>query len=179
MATEVKIPNVGESITSANVARWHKQDGESVSKGETVLTIETDKVSNDLEADVAGTLKILVQEGEEVAIGSVVATIEAGDAAPAASAPAVEAEPEVALAASADEGKQIEIKVPAAGESITSANIGQWHISNGANVTKGDVLVTLETDKVSNELEADDNGVVTIIIPEGEEVEIGLSLIHI
>lgn len=173
MATEVKIPNVGESITSANVARWHKQDGESVSKGETVLTIETDKVSNDLEADVAGTLKILVQEGEEVAIGSVVATIEAGDAAPAASAPAVEAEPEVALAASADEGKQIEIKVPAAGESITSANIGQWHISNGANVTKGDVLVTLETDKVSNELEADDNGVVTIIIPEGEEVEIG------
>ena len=76
MATEVKIPNVGESITSANVARWHKQDGDSVAKGETVLTIETDKVSNDLDADSAGILKILVQEGEEVAIGTVVATIE-------------------------------------------------------------------------------------------------------
>ena len=78
MATEIKIPNVGESITSANVAHWHKQNGEAVTKGETVLTIETDKVSNDLEADAAGVLKILVQEGEEVAIGTVVGIIEEG-----------------------------------------------------------------------------------------------------
>ena len=81
MATEVKIPNVGESITSANVARWHMQDGAAVAKGETVLTIETDKVSNDLEAGEAGTLKILVHEGEEVAIGTVVGLIEVSTAA--------------------------------------------------------------------------------------------------
>lgn len=177
MATEVKIPNVGESITSANVARWHKQDGESVSKGETVLTIETDKVSNDLEADAAGTLKILAQEGEEVAIGSVVATIEEGTAepqesAPAESVPAPAATP-VAPTASASEGKVIEIKVPAAGESITSANIGRWHVTNGASVAKGESLVTLETDKVSNELEADENGTINIVVAEGEEVGIG------
>ena len=78
MATEVKIPNVGESITSANVAQWHKTNGESVNKGETILTIETDKVSNEIEADVSGTLNILVQEGEEVAIGTVVANITEG-----------------------------------------------------------------------------------------------------
>ena len=177
MATEVKIPNVGESITSANVARWHKQDGESVSKGDTVLTIETDKVSNDLEAEASGTLRILVQEGEEVAIGSVVANIEEGAAAPQEVAPAPVSEPvaasaRVAEAPSAD-AKVIDIKVPAAGESITSANIGRWHIANGASVAKGDVLVTLETDKVSNELEADESGVLNIMIPEGEEVEIG------
>ena len=177
MATEVKIPNVGESITSANVARWHKQDGESVSKGDTVLTIETDKVSNDLEAEASGTLRILVQEGEEVAIGSVVANIEDGAAAPQEAAPAPVSEP-VAITAPAAEvpstdAKVIDIKVPAAGESITSANIGRWHIANGASVAKGDVLVTLETDKVSNELEADESGVLNIIIPEGEEVEIG------
>ena len=177
MATEVKNPNVGESITSANVARWHKQDGESVSKGDTVLTIETDKVSNDLEAEASGTLRILVQEGEEVAIGSVVANIEEGVTAPQEAAPAPVSEPvaasvPVAEAPSAD-AKVIDIKVPAAGESITSANIGRWHIANGASVAKGDVLVTLETDKVSNELEADESGVLNIIIPEGEEVEIG------
>lgn len=175
MATEVKIPNVGESITSANVARWHKQDGEAVSKGETVLTIETDKVSNDLEAEESGILKILVQEGDEVAIGSVVATIEEGGAVSPEVVPTKTSEaatPEVSSGASS-EGKTIEIKVPAAGESITSANIGQWHISNGANVTKGDILVTLETDKVSNELEADESGVVNIVVAEGEEVEIG------
>lgn len=173
MATEVKIPNVGESITSANVARWHKQDGEVVAKGEIVLTIETDKVSNDLEAAAAGILKIMVPEGEEVSIGAVVATIE----------PALQESQESRIksqevdtpkvAATTGETKVIDIKVPAAGESITSANVGLWHVENGAQVSKGDILVTLETDKVSNELEADDDGVINIIVPAGEEVNIG------
>lgn len=178
MATEVKIPNVGESITSANVANWHKADGDFVKKGDVVLTIETDKVSNDIEADSDGVLKILVQEGEEVNIGTVVATIAesaGGNAAPAEESPAASS-PAVAAATPAaptGEEKVIDIKVPAAGESITSANIGQWHVADGASVSKGDVLVTLETDKVSNELEADDNGVFKILVAEGEEVDIG------
>lgn len=179
MATEVKIPNVGESITSANVARWHKQDGEVVAKGEVVLTIETDKVSNDLEADVAGTLKILVQEGEEVAIGSVVAMIEEGAepaSPPAVSPPAPAAaatQPADSPSSPAGSGQVIEIKVPAAGESITSANVGQWHVEHGAQVSKGTLLVTLETDKVSNDLLADEDGVIQIVVPVGEEVQIG------
>lgn len=178
MATEVKIPNVGESITSANVARWHKQDGETVAKGDVVLTIETDKVSNDLEASVDGTLKILVPEGDEVAIGSVVAMIEEGAVAVVVTETKTPAAPvdkatTKAPAASSTESKVIEIKVPAAGESITSANVGHWHVENGAVVSKGDLLVTLETDKVSNDLEADDDGVIDIIVPVGEEVNIG------
>lgn len=177
MATEVKIPNVGESITSANVARWHKQDGEAVIKGETVLTIETDKVSNDLTADADGTLSIRVQEGEEVAIGTVVAVIEESSAAATASGkPAAVKSDEAAapkLAPVEGEVKVMEIKVPAAGESITSANIGNWHVANGAHVSRGDTLVTLETDKISNELEAEADGVIAIIVAEGEEVAIG------
>ena len=178
MATEVKIPNVGESITSANVARWHKQDGDSVAKGETVLTIETDKVSNDLDADSAGILKILVQEGEEVAIGTVVATIE--EAAVSTETPAAQPEaaivPEPAASAQPDaqpDAKLIEIKVPAAGESITSASVGRWLVSNGSTVSKDDALVTLDTDKVSTELEAEEGGLIDIIVSEGEEVPIG------
>jgi 2-oxoglutarate dehydrogenase E2 component (dihydrolipoamide succinyltransferase) len=73
----------------------------------------------------------------------------------------------------------IEIKVPAAGESITSANIGQWHVADGAKVKKGQVLVTLETDKVSNELEAEEDGTLKIIIPEGIEVDIGTVIGHL
>ncbi|MGJ8676673.1 MAG: dihydrolipoyllysine-residue succinyltransferase [Akkermansiaceae bacterium] len=179
MATEIKIPNVGESITSANVACWHKADGESVNKGDVVLTIETDKVSNDIEADEAGTLKILVQEGEEVSIGTVVANIEASDAAPAAeksdttpaATPAEDSSP--APSDSSADAKVIDIIVPAAGESITSANIGHWHVADGAAVKKGDPLVTLDTDKVSNELEAEEDGTLNIITAEGEEVNIG------
>lgn len=176
MATEIKIPNVGESITTANVARWHKQSGDPVAKGETVLTIETDKVSNDLDADVAGILNILVEEGEEVAIGTVVGTIEEGEAPPKQEDSATGQE---SAAPSAENDQQtgasheIEIKVPAAGESITSANVGHWHVDNNSQVSKGDTLVTLETDKVSNELEAEEGGVIHIIVAEGEEVEIG------
>ena len=81
MSFEVIIPNAGESVTSANVAQWHKADGEAVAKGDTLLTIETDKVSQEIEAEEAGTLKILIQEGEEVAIGTVVAKIDEADAA--------------------------------------------------------------------------------------------------
>ncbi len=177
MATEVKIPNVGESITSANVARWHKQDGEAIIKGETVLTIETDKVSNDLTADADGTLSIRVQEGEEVAIGTVVAVIEESSAAaPASGKPAAIKSDEAAAPKPApveSEVKVMEIKVPAAGESITSANVGNWHVANGAHVSQGDTLVTLETDKISNELEAETDGVIAIIVAEGEEVAIG------
>ena len=73
MTNDVKVPASGESVTSANVARWHVKHGEPVSKGQVLVTLETDKVSNELEADSDGILQILVMEGEEVAIGTVLA----------------------------------------------------------------------------------------------------------
>ncbi len=92
MSSEVIIPNAGESITSANVAQWHKADGEAVAKGDVLLTIETDKVSQELEAEHDGTLQILVPEGEEVAIGTVVAKInESAASTPTTETPASEA----------------------------------------------------------------------------------------
>lgn len=180
MATEVKIPNVGESITSANVARWHKQDGEAVAKGEIVLTIETDKVSNDLEAATAGTLKILVPEGEEVAIGSVVALINEGGASAQSKESRVKS-PETAVSSAPLKGSSVKIDVivPHAGESITSASIGLWHVADGAFVSEGQLLVTLETDKVSNDLEASVDGVIHLISSVGEEVGIGAVIAQI
>ena len=171
MSLDVKVPASGESITSANVARWHKKNGDPVVKGEILVTLETDKVSNELEAATDGTLEILVGEGEEVAIGTVIARI-SGEiaAAAAAAAPAVVA-PVAAPASST--GGIVELKVPAAGESITSANVAKWQKNTGEFVTQGEILVTLETDKVSNELEAPVSGRLKVITPEGEEVSIG------
>ena len=89
MAIEVKIPSVGESITTGTIATWHQKDGAEVRKGDALLTLETDKVSNDLEAFADGVLKILAEEGAEVTIGAVVATIsettsaDSNDSAPA------------------------------------------------------------------------------------------------
>jgi 2-oxoglutarate dehydrogenase E2 component (dihydrolipoamide succinyltransferase) len=94
MILEVKVPSSGESVTSANVALWHKQNGDSVRKGELLVTLETDKVSNELEADADGTLSIVIPEGEEVPIGCVIATIEIGAAAETPAAPAPVSAPE-------------------------------------------------------------------------------------
>jgi 2-oxoglutarate dehydrogenase E2 component (dihydrolipoamide succinyltransferase) len=169
MSLDVKVPASGESITSANVARWHKKNGDHVVKGEILVTLETDKVSNELEAATDGTLQILVGEGEEVSIGTVIARISGDIAAAAAAAPVAPAP----VAAPPVSGAVIELKVPAAGESITSANVAKWRKKDGEQVVQGEVLVTLETDKVSNELEAPASGRLKILTPEGEEVFIG------
>lgn len=174
MSFDVKVPASGESITSANVARWHKKNGDPIVKGEILVTLETDKVSNELEAAEDGTLEILVGEGEEVSIGTVIARISGGASVPAAAAKVEAPAPAPApKAASAAPGGIVELKVPAAGESITSANVAKWRKSEGSIVTEGEVLVTLETDKVSNELEAPASGRLKILTPEGEEVSIG------
>ena len=174
MSLDVKVPAAGESITSANVARWHKKNGDPVQKGDILVTLETDKVSNELEAPAAGTLEILVGEGEEVSIGTVIARIsgEIATAATTATAPVVQA-PAAATVQAPVSGGVIELKVPAAGESITSANVAKWRKNDGEQVVQGEVLVTLETDKVSNELEAPAAGRLKILTPEGEEVSIG------
>jgi len=76
MAVEVKVPHVGESVQEAILAEWFKQDGEQIAKDEPLFVIETDKVTLEVVAEVAGVLHISVAEGETVAIGTVVGTID-------------------------------------------------------------------------------------------------------
>jgi 2-oxoglutarate dehydrogenase E2 component (dihydrolipoamide succinyltransferase) len=76
MAIEVKIPAVGESITSGVVSAWHKKSGEFVNEGEPLFTLETDKVSTEIVAEKSGLLETKVPEGREVKIGEVVAIID-------------------------------------------------------------------------------------------------------
>ena len=84
---DIKIPAVGESITSGLLSTWHKNDGDAVSAGDALFTLETDKVSTEITAEIAGTLRVKTAAGAEVKIGEVVGTIE-GAAANSAPAPA-------------------------------------------------------------------------------------------
>ena len=83
MAIEVKIPAVGESISSGIVSVWHKKSGDFVNAGDALFTLETDKVSTEITAEKAGVLDTMVPEGQEVKIGEVVATIDDSKSAPA------------------------------------------------------------------------------------------------
>src|SRR5215207_8013352 len=91
MATEIKLPRLGQGMESGTVVRWLKQEGERVEKGEPLYALDTEKVTQEVEADASGVLlKISVQEGE-VPVGQTIAVIgEEGEDVPEA-----EAEPEV------------------------------------------------------------------------------------
>ena len=78
MATEIKVPTLGESVTTATVARWIKQAGEAVAVDEPLVELETDKVTVEVSAPVAGVLSINVPEGGEVEVGALLGTVEAG-----------------------------------------------------------------------------------------------------
>ncbi len=83
MSLEIKIPAVGESITSGLLSPWHKNDGETVAAGEPLVTLETDKVSTEITAEKSGVLHIKVPAGSDVKIGEVVGTIDESAAASA------------------------------------------------------------------------------------------------
>ena len=86
----VKVPSVGESITSGVIGSWKKKNGDSVASGDPLFEIETDKVTSEVFAETSGTLEILVAEGREVKVGQVVAHILPGKGAgkPSVAAPA-------------------------------------------------------------------------------------------
>src|SRR5437899_8762225 len=84
MSVQVKIPAVGESISSGVVSVWHKKSGEQVKKGDPLFTLETDKVSTEIVAETDGVLRTKAAEGQEVKIGEIVAEIEESSAAEAA-----------------------------------------------------------------------------------------------
>ena len=98
MATDVQVPVLGESITEGTLAQWLKKPGEAVAADEPIASLETDKVSVEVPSPVAGVLtEQLVQEGDNVAVGAVIARIDesatASAAAPAEAAAAATTNP--------------------------------------------------------------------------------------
>src|SRR5689334_23735745 len=84
---EVKIPPMGESISSGILAKWHVNDGDVVKKDQPLFELETDKITSEGTAEAAGKISLKVATGDEVKIGQVVATIDpastAGSSEPA------------------------------------------------------------------------------------------------
>ena len=119
MSHQIKIPTVGESISTGLISTWHKADGDHVAVGDLLLTLDTDKVSTEIQSDFAGILKITVPAGTEVDIGSIVGEIIEGAApakAPAAApvaAPVAESAPAPVAAAPAPAPKAVEKPAPA------------------------------------------------------------------
>jgi 2-oxoglutarate dehydrogenase E2 component (dihydrolipoamide succinyltransferase) len=134
---EVKIPPMGESISSGILAKWHVNDGDTVKKDQPLFELETDKITSEGTAEADGRVTFKVAAGNEVKIGQVVAVIDssAGGAAPAA--PSAPASAPVAAAAPSPAVRRI-----ASETGIDPAGVAGS--GKAGRVTKGDMLAAAE-----------------------------------
>ena len=201
MATEVIMPQMGESIFEGTITKWLKKVGDQVQKDEPLFEISTDKVDAEIPSPSAGVLsEIKIPEGTTVQINTVVAVI--GAAGEAASAPAKPAEgkatapiskstagdgateaatesakstakPDAAGASAPATTGGAEVVMPQMGESIFEGTITKWLKKVGEQVQKDEPLFEISTDKVDAEIPAPIAGTLSEIkVPEGATVQI-------
>ncbi|MCB4771700.1 2-oxoglutarate dehydrogenase complex dihydrolipoyllysine-residue succinyltransferase [Ancylobacter sp. Lp-2] len=156
MATEIRVPTLGESVTEATIGKWFKKAGEAVAADEPIVELETDKVTIEVPAPAAGVLsEIIAKDGETVGVGALLGSIGAGAGAAAApaAAPAKAEAPKPAPAAPA-------AAAPAAAAAASGSNgpaVAKLAAETGINpallagsgkdgrVTKGDMLAAVAT----------------------------------
>jgi len=149
MATEIKVPVLGESVTEATVARWLKQPGDTVAMDDPLVELETDKVTLEVNAPAAGTLtEVLAAEGSNVGVGAILGRIGDGavkpapaKAAPAAAAP-VAAKPAAAPAPASNGADVLARSGPAVRKLVAETQIDATKIAptgKDGRLTKADV----------------------------------------
>ncbi len=193
MATDVVMPQMGESIFEGTITKWLKKPGEQVQRDEPLFEISTDKVDAEIPSPASGVLKeIKAQEGATVQVNAVVGVIDSSGApagaAPAAtttapvigspelnpsakpSAPAPQAAKDAAPAAS---GPATDIVMPQMGESIFEGTITKWLKNVGDKVQRDEPLFEISTDKVDAEIPSPAAGVLSeITAPAGTTVQV-------
>ena len=183
-ATDVEMPELGESVTEGTITQWLKSVGDTVEVDEPLLEVSTDKVDTEIPSPVAGTLvEILAEEDDTVDVGAVIARV--GDGSAAAEKPAAKDEPkeEKKSEAKAEQksedkpaasGDATDVEMPELGESVTEGTITQWLKSVGDTVEVDEPLLEVSTDKVDTEIPSPVAGtLVEILAEEDDTVDVG------
>lgn len=203
MATEFKLPELGENIESGELVRLMIKPGVSITEGEPVMELETDKAVVEVPSSVTGTIgEIRVREGDMLRVGQVIFTVENGTGAGATSTSKTAAQPAVVPAVQASAAPVVatpappvpiaapqpdrqpapaasaptasEFKLPELGENIDTGDLVRLMISPGQSVSEGQPVMELETDKAVVEVPSTVSGVVREIkVKEGQKVKVG------
>ena len=140
MPMELKVPQLGESITEVTIGAWHKQEGEAIEKDENLLDIESEKAAFELPAPVAGVVtKILKKQGEKAAIGEIVAVVDESATPTKGSAKPAKAAAAPAKAAPAGDSKVM----PAAKRAMAETGVSAAQVQPtgpGGRTLKEDVM---------------------------------------
>jgi multifunctional 2-oxoglutarate metabolism enzyme len=177
---DVVTPAAGESVTEGTILEWRAKVGDSIKVDDTIVEISTDKVDVELPSPASGTVsEILVEEGETVTVGQVIARISVNGTAPATETiePADEAPAAPPPARDDDAGaasRVVDVLTPAAGESVSEGTILEWRVKVGDFIKVDDTIVEISTDKVDLELPSPASGNVSeILMQEGDTVTVG------
>lgn len=197
---EFKLPELGENIDQGDLVRLMIAPGASVTEGQPVMELETDKAVIEVPSSVTGVVReIRVKEGEKLKVGQVIFTVENGagskasdtttpgtqsqaqktavPAAPAASVQTPVAEPVRPAAPGPSPSQAVgasEFKLPELGENIHQGELVRLMIAPGGKVSEGQPVMELETDKAVVEVPASVSGVVKeVLVKEGQKVQVG------
>ena len=191
---EFKLPELGENIEQGDLVRLMVSPGATVSAGQSVMELETDKAVLEVPSSVSGTIQeIRVKEGDKIKVGQVIFTVDGAEAktspepsaAPAAAAPApVPQKPASTLqsapaavapsAVVASGPGPSEFKLPELGENISQGDLVRLMVAPGTKVSEGQPVMELETDKAVIEVPSSVSGIVKEIkVKEGEKVKVG------
>ncbi|QDU18695.1 2-oxo acid dehydrogenase subunit E2 [Urbifossiella limnaea] len=187
---DFRLPSLGEGIDSATVTAVLVKPGDAVAAGQSVLSVETDKASMEVEADAAGTVEaVLVKQGDKLAVGAPVFRLAGAGNAPPAAAPSQPlaasrpapappaAKPQAATAPPASTGSS-EFRLPNLGEGIEAATVTAVLVKPGDVVKPGTPVASVETDKASMEVEADAAGTVeAVLVKQGDKVPVGAPML--
>jgi pyruvate dehydrogenase E2 component (dihydrolipoamide acetyltransferase) len=194
---EFKLPELGENIEQGDLVRLMVAPGASVSAGQSVMELETDKAVVEVPSSVSGTVQeIRVKEGDKIKVGQVIFTVDGAEAkssvspaaqssapvpapasqegpAPARTAPAPAASAAVASSVAVASGPS-EFKLPELGENISQGDLVRLMIAPGDKVSEGQPVMELETDKAVVEVPSSVSGVVKEVkVKEGEKIKVG------
>ena len=197
MATEFKLPELGENIEAADVANVLVKEGDQVKIDQAIIEIETDKATIEVPSTVEGTItKLLVKSGDKVKVGSVVMIVdESGtseikvenkvEAKNESNPTEVKTEPEVeykAAPSTKSSGKKeiVDFHLPDLGENITSADVVNVLIKVGDVIEVDQAILEIETDKATIEVPTTIAGkVVEVLIKAGSKAKVGDVVIKI
>ena len=169
MVREVRLPDLGEGIEGADVSEVVVSVGDTVSRDDTLLVLESDKASMEIPAEEEGVIKeILVSSGDSLETGALLMKLETSE------------KDSLKTEEKTLESEMKEIRLPDLGEGIEGADVSEVVVSVGDTVSRDDTLLVLESDKASMEIPAEEEGVIKeILVSSGDSLETGALLMKL
>lgn len=192
LAVQLKMPSLSPTMEEGTILKWHKLPGDTMSEGDVVCDIQTDKAVMAMESTEEGTIaKIVTEENVTVKVGDIIAVVaedgedwktvaaegegvtESTPPAPTAAPTASSAAP-AAVAATGGSTPGVKVKMPSLSPTMEEGTIVKWHRKEGETVGAGDLLCDIQTDKAVVSMEADEDGILAkILMEEGAGAKVG------